>query len=308
MKRNKGFPYREKKKQKSKLPEDRRPHISVRMPLRGWVRREELEEATGDVGFYIPSLKYIEDSGRPNWTRQEAHTLIDSYANIAWKDNQEFRRNMAKLAGHFMSLFDKQKGLCALTDLPLLGAPGMKHYGIGIDLLHKKRGPVKGNIRLVSCPLAVMRYRYPQYATQSVALPNRKHYPNFDITYAIAHTIYWYIDRKVPFKNLPIRVEFPPESDQRPSSRYDTSKGMIKFLWVYADPSLSTYNDLKISQDSFFRVYLDGADLRLEGTDKIVERHIPLTDPSFDIEKEICDAVKLCFRRGLHIKFRKSSY
>lgn len=306
MKHHKGYPYREKKKQRTKVDEDRRPHVAVRMPLRGWVRRSELEAATGGTDFHIPNLKYIEDKGRPSWTRQEAHSLIDMYAQIAWAKKPEYRKEMAKLAGHFINLFDRQEGLCAITKLPLLGAPGMLYYGIGIDLLQKKRGPVKGNIRLVSCPLALTRYRWPVFATQQIELPRREHYPNQDITYALAHNLYWYIDKRVPFKHLPVTVEFRKEKDiSGNDGRY--MAGFIEFVWSVALPTDVTWQAMNVESNRFFKVRLLGDVLDLEGTDKIVERRLPLTDPSIDFEKEICEEALRTLKRGLHIKFRGES-
>lgn len=306
----KGFPYREKKKRKTTVVEDRRPHVAVRIPLRGWVQRKELEEATGNTDFHIPNLKYINDNGQRNWSRQEAHTLIEMYANIAWKDKPEFKSRMNKLAGHFLNLWERNGGLCAITKIPLLGAPGMLSYGIGIDLLQKKRGPVKGNIRLVSCPLAVTRYKYPQFCTQKVELPNTKNYMEkvngvtkvskyHDVSYAIAHHFYWYAKQKALFKNLPVSITFP----------HISRKVLIQFSWIYATPKNNTWSDMEYGPTTFFVVRLDNDIIRLQDlrTGGLRERKFSLADPNIDLFNEITKEAKMGFSRGLHISLRRDA-
>jgi hypothetical protein len=294
------------------------------MPLRGWVRREELKKTT-DTDFHIPDLKYIEDRSKQKWDRQEAHTLIDEYARITWGRKSEYRSAMGKLVGHFLQLWDKQEGLCAITKIPLLGGPGMNGYGVGIDLLRKKQGPRKGNIRLVSCPLAVHRYRYPTLGTQRIELPIKKDFGNFDISYSIAHHLYWHFDKYTPFKFLPVWIDFPFGKPDTYFPRWSQSKSaiLVRFRWTIGIPPDTTWGKFIESQEIFFRASIcDDVILTAGINEDSFEDHywsmfdptrvrvgqtIPLSDPTVNLEKEITERAKHSLLRGLHVKLRRAN-
>lgn len=303
----KGYPYREKKKKRQNKPEDHRPHVAVRMPLRGWIRREDLaKESDSDLDFYIPNLKYINDKDRPKWTRDEAQTLIDMYAKIAWPQKRfpEFHREMGKLGGHFLTIWRKQKGLCAMSKLPLLGGPGMAGYGIGIDLIKPKNGPTKGNIRLLSCILAVSRFREKLYRTQQIELPQRDKFMGYDVTYAISHFLYWELVKLKPFRNCPVQILFPV-TQQMSNHWGQLISGFVTFYYKFDIPRDNTWTSTKDTYNSpFFTAALVDDRILLRGTDKTCEREIPLSNPEIDVIAEIIKEAKNSFVKGLHIALR----
>lgn len=303
MKCNKGFPYKEKKKAKKRTRPvvDRRPHLATLRPLAGWFNKPTIE--CDDDGFCTPNPKYLNANWLPgtSLSRQDACALIDAYANIAWKDKPGYRMAMFDLVGHFMNLYERQDGRCAISNIPLIGTPGMKFHGVGIDLLRKKCGPVKGNIRLVSCPIAVMRSRYTAHANYSIELPKREMYPTQDITYALVHSLYWYITANAPFKYLPIKVKFRPERD---IPRYsDLPPSFVEFHCATGNPRKADYATMEISVYTFLSVHMDQDRLLLDAyksgqvNRKPYSSVIMLGDPGVIFERAICDEVLLSFSR-----------
>ena len=226
---NKGFPHKERKKAKTKLPEDKRPHIH--QPSTWW----RSEEAKDERAFYIPHIKIIKNRSRWDdnakmdvWSTQEAHTLIDMWAEISWGRHSDHHKNMSKLVRYFKKLWIKQRGNCAITNLPLHGAPGCLGHGIGIDIINHDFGIRKGNVRLVSAPIAATRYYYPQWRTQQVDMINPENYKEWPVFWAILKHIQWWLLKEKPFRWLPIKVVFPKPKLTKPDERLST---WIDFQW-----------------------------------------------------------------------------
>lgn len=200
--RGKGYPYRERKKSKTNLPPDNRPHVKQRRVYPTRTLEEKLEEQD----FALPDIRFNEDQ---EWSRHEACILIDKWAEISWGKSSNHHKAMLKLSGHFLKLWRKQNGRCAVTGLSLYGSPGCGARGIGIDIINTNFGVRKGNIRLVSAPIAITRLFYPDWRTQQVETINPKHYEKYPIFLAVIKHIQWYILETEPFKNLPVRISFP---------------------------------------------------------------------------------------------------
>jgi hypothetical protein len=232
MKANKGFPYHEAKKPKTKVCEDKRPHLNQYPAY-----YQSKQESKHDPKFCIPDIRNDcvnwskTGEKRNKWTKPEIYALIDHWAEIAWGTGSDTHKKMSKLAGYFGKLWIRQGGRCAITGIKLFGAPGLLGRGIGIDIINHDFGIRKGNLRLVSAPLAKTRwYLYPN-RTQTVADLDPKRYAKWPIFWAVLKHIQWELKRKQTFKNLPVNIQFPTQ-DGRAGPR----QPWIRFVWATIIP------------------------------------------------------------------------
>jgi hypothetical protein len=100
-----------------------------------------------------------------DWTNEQAENLIEKYALVAQRYNRKWhdiwQREMKREIRLFRRAWRSQHGKCAITGIPLLGGPGLVGHGIGIDVIEPEVGIKKGNIRLVSIPMALSRLSLP---------------------------------------------------------------------------------------------------------------------------------------------------
>jgi hypothetical protein len=178
-----------------------------------------------------------------NWTKKEAHALIDMWAFVCWGVGSNFHKSMSHQVGLIPQLWNKQRGRCAVSGLELGGGPADGRRAIGIDIIKKKMGIRKGNIRLVCGPLAVTRWIDPGMQTKTVMMPNPENYEGYDITFAIVKHIEWAM-RADFFKNLPVLVKFPmDEEDKDKTSPVPTPPATVfniaEFSWFTMLPERS---------------------------------------------------------------------
>lgn len=310
----KGFPYREKKKAKTKVKEDHRPHLGRwtyghhRWASNEWITNEP-ETVAEKRKFHIPDLRHPNRVGN-EWTRQEAHTLIDMWAEVSWGLDSERHRAMSRQAGYFNKLWRKQKGMCALTGIPLYGAPGCRQHGIGIDIINFDFGIQKGNIRLVSAPMAITRLQHPDWRTQQVASLNPKDYEDWPVFWAVLKHIHWWLVREQPFKNKPVQISFPvptlSNQDDNPPKPWIEFKWLVKYpsndtreAWdlMKLHNSCLTFCSVMFKDDYLYFYVLKGrhtgsfthADFRIQFRDPITHAdfRIQLCDPTIHIEKKV---------------------
>lgn len=239
MSRGKGFPYKEAKKPKTATKPDRRPHISIHTPY-------GIDEQY-DFSFTFPNGKgYREHPIK--WTKPEIFHLIDKWASISWGSGSLEHTKVNELAGHILTLYERQKGLCAVTGVPLFGGPGLRECGIGIDIINWAVGVKRGNIRLVSAPFALSRLYTDFDRTYDRPLRTDEFTVKqqfSDIQYVIMKHIQTRMMKDDPFKSQPVVVKFKRlsgSSDEWPrtirNKRHRTSTGHL-------DPS-----PLRVSSDS----------------------------------------------------------
>jgi len=305
MKIHKGFPYREKKKKRTREVEDLRPHLFVEIPYRGTVRRSQIEKEidskSTERNFCVPNLQYIEDHGREEWDKNDAHTLIDLYAMVAWNKSKGFHAKMSRLVTHFQSLWRRQKGKCAVTDLPLIGGPGLGCYGIGIDVLRRKQGPSKGNIRLVSFPIAIAR-TFSMRRSQELEMPKKGYYKNQPIAHIIAHNMFWKLKKEQPFKNLPVQISFPEQGKRS----YGRPPYLVVFSWDLPKTNHALDQNRYHSESEFCKVAIDGEVIKIDGLmAEFAHAHeyktikLSLGDPTIDVFQIIIEEAKKNFSVGL---------
>lgn len=306
-----GYPYREKKKARSKFPEDKRPHTGYN-PYTRWIRAHE----EPDNHTYVPDIKIQPRKGN-EWGRNEVHQLFEIYSDVSWGRKSQKYRDLVKLDTHFMKLWKAQKGCCAMSGAPLLGAAGIGGQGIGIDIINHSMPIRKGNIRIVSAPLALTRYRCENYRTQDIKQLDPNHYQHLPVYFAILKHIQWYFQEKRPFKNLPIVVEFPEPSKSH-QSRIGSSilcktgfldpKGYKLDQWTNPIITLETpricdiflVDDVLVTALNTFRInepsWFVPAGRRLEDTNY----RISLGDPTIQIEKYVANIILMAFQNYLH--------
>lgn len=192
---------RETKKPKTKRKPDKRPHLGMHIPNRGWVSKEELkpekEQELPDAYWY-PGR----DTNQPSaWSKQDAQSLIDMYAATVWGTNSTNHNEMSGNVTHFRNLYRKQKGRCIISEVPIYGGPGLVEHGIGIDLLIPKRGARRGNVRLVSAPLAATRFLHQSYPDYGKL---KYYYESYPITWVIFKRLQQAIIKNRCFKYWPI--------------------------------------------------------------------------------------------------------
>ncbi len=278
MNNRRGYPYREKKKKPAK------------------VKAVETYVSPPADEFDKPKLG---ESPPATWSRQDAQVIIDSYADLAWPGHLELRRNMLKLTGYFIRLWEKQCGRCALTGLSLYGAVGLGYYGIGIDLLRKGVGVTKGNIRLVSCPLAYSRYY--NALDQKIFLPDQTISDDFgsvDVAHALARSLYRKITDEMTFKHMPITVTMP--QDLKRAFERGT---FVEFAWNLQLPQ-DSWNKIKFDNTKFLDAYVHNDVIHIGekpnsdpfGPMNVGKIQMPISDPTIDYESVICDEAKKAFK------------
>jgi hypothetical protein len=206
---------RESKKPKTKWKPDRRPHLGIYIPRKGWVSNEELkptkEEKKLPDAYWYPGR----DTNPPGaWSKQDAQSLIDMYAAVCWGTNSNTHNEMTGNVTHFRSLYKKQKGKCAITGTPIYGGPGLHEHGIGIDLLVPKRGARRGNIRLISAPLAITRFLHQSYPDYGKPL-NPQDFEGYPITWVVYKQLQQTIIQHKSFKYWPIVFKWDVPRSQR---------------------------------------------------------------------------------------------
>lgn len=141
---------------------------------------------------------------RSEWTKEEFRCLISEYGLVSGWHNKT-RTEAADALSLIKFVWRKQNGLCAVSDLPLLGPPGCLGSGVGIDLLERRFGFRKGNVRLVSCPFAITRLEWHE---PIINILNDEHYQNLPISFAIFKHLQWAFEDCKDLKHLPIDIRF----------------------------------------------------------------------------------------------------
>lgn len=302
--RGKGYPYRERKKEKSKLPQDKRPHVvcGTGIPYKTTVAETERR-------FYVPRKKATKDLYI--WTKSECFTLIDMWAEISWipAHKPKFHTDMAKLAMYFQKLWRKQHGKCAISNIDLAGAPSCRSKGIGIDIINYDRGVEKGNIRLVSAPIAMTRLIDIDLRTQSMAPMLMDAYDEWSIYAAIMKHIQFAF-KKRPFRWLPVMIQF-----KTPAQVENKNKSWIEFVSTIRYPSDNTIDGWmacsETDQFTFFSVQFHDGDLvcvdkanwdfnyKVMMQAGTILKRLPLCDPSIDLVHEVVKLAKSQFRTSM---------
>jgi hypothetical protein len=278
-KQSKGFPYKEKKKARTNLPEDKRPHTRR---VHSWWRSEE--EPKEERAFYVPNIKvdalrygtirWSERDKMDVWTLPEVHTLIDMWARISWGTGSKFHKEMSRQARYFRSLWIKQRGRCAITGIPLEGAPGCRGRGIGIDIINQRFGIRKGNIRLVSAPVAFTRYKCKDIRHGLIRSLDPIDYERWPIYFAILKHFQWYIQKiKNPFSEVPVNITFPrPWHWRRSHSR---NPWIVFEWWCYypLSDTIESWESASIEKTTFSKVFFED--------DKILISHLRQDHPRF---------------------------
>lgn len=322
MKNSKGYPYREKRKAKTKQKEDHRPHLGhwsyVKrfkrdgMWTRDWVPNKP-EETHESRRFHRPDIRHHD---RSEWTLQEAHTLIDMWAEVSWGLGSSFHSQMSQKARYFRRLWKKQEGRCAITGIELHGAPGCGGRGIGIDIINYDFGIRKGNLRLVSAPLAITRLTLPDCRTQQIAQITPKNYKEWPIFFAILKHYQWWLIKKQPFKHLPVDITFPTPTIVNQSE--PRRSPWVEFRWHCRHPcdnTVEAWEDFELQNNStkFMSICFQDDVINVEilkerhGVHPIHERSmggaadfsIQLCDPHVDFNKQLTQWALLGFS-GIH--------
>lgn len=296
----KGYPYRDKKKPKTNLPEDRRPHLGRWLyqyrgrPGNEWIPTKP-EEKPKERRIRTPDIRHHD---RTEWTLQEAHTLIDMWAEISWGRGSKLHKAMGRRGRYFRRLWNKQKGRCAVTGIELYGAPGCGGRGIGIDIINYKFGIQKGNVQLVSAPIAYTRYKSKSIRHGVVEPMNPCMYEKWPVFWAVIKHFQWYVQANNPFAGVPVVIKFPAPSMQRQEDR----KSWIEFEWQCWYPGGPTWSDTSTDQTRFaFATFFDDkigiSYLKAKHMSRFprygqrnIELHdheIQLCDPNVDFNKEI---------------------
>lgn len=308
----KGFPYKERKKAKTNLPKDKRPHIEHPST---WWRSEEVKD---ERAFYIPNIKAIQKSSRWDdnakmdvWTNQEAHTLIDMWAEISWGRHSDHHTAMSNLVRYFKKLWIKQRGKCAISGIQLHGAPGCFGRGIGIDIINYDFGIRKGNIRLVSAPIAITRLQHPQWRTQQVNMINPEKYKEWPVFWAMLKHIQWWLLKEKPFRWLPVKIVFPEpketKSDERPSTWIDFQWQMFYpdnntiMAWKTLIHKNSHFCGVNFRDDQINITYknIEGYGYKSTYDWHMIDHQIPICDPTLHFESQVAKMAEIGFVASL---------
>jgi ligand-binding SRPBCC domain-containing protein len=178
-------------------------------------------------------------NNRAEWTKDEIKQLITDYGLLAWP--ADMRTEAVNIVGLVQNLWQKQNGLCAVSDLPLTGPPGHLGSGIGINLLNWKFGLRKGNLRLVSCPFAITRLDFDEPIVDKL---NDNQYKNLPISFAIFKHLQWAFEDCREFRHLPISIRFEEPSWKHQHKAYnDTQRSCLINLHIKqpTSPTISGY-------------------------------------------------------------------
>lgn len=296
----KGYPYRESKKPKTKLPEDRRPHLGRWLyPRRGTPRNEWLpdkpEETPEERRVHRPDIRHYD---RTEWSLQEAYTLIDMWAEVSWGRGSKFHKEMARRARYFRRLWNKQKGRCAVTGIDLYGAPGCGGRGIGIDIINYKFGIRKGNIRLVSAPIAYTRHKCKSVRHGIIEPMNPVIYESWPVFWAVIKHFQWYMQKRNCFDEIPVIIKFPIPTLENQSG---VPESWIRFEWQCYQPGNETWADTSVDTTEFAKVYFFDDKI---GITYLREHHPRQRGwaPTFDLGRDYDHVIQLC---DPHIDFNK---
>lgn len=304
--KNQSKGYKPKKKPKTKHKEDRRPHLGhwkygtrgIFSSNQSGIWEPTKEETVEERRFHRPDIRRCD---RTEWTLQEAHTLIDMWAEISWGLGSALHKEMSKRARYFRRLWDKQKGLCAVTGIELYGAPGCAGHGIGIDIINSKFGVQKGNIRLVSAPIAYTRYKCKDIRHGVIETMAPAAYERWPIFWAIIKHFQWHVQAQNPFSDMPVIIKFPVPTIKNQDPKQPRPNPWIVFEWRVYYPSSDEYsawgNKMPMDMTEFAKVYFIEDRIHIDYLKKDHPRnrvdwrniHTLTEHGSYDYEIQMCD-------------------
>lgn len=287
------IPQKIRKKERSKILIDKRPHKSVQ--INNHLIDTEIEKHSKCLLSRRDVFK---------WTKAEIHSLIDQHHEIL-KFRPKVVKQLHNLAGHILRRWKRNNFLCEITNLPLLGGLGFGPRAVGIDFKSHKTGAKKHNIRLITAPIAVSRHlgiREPDIKMSTDKFTD-------EILFAISKYLHWAIKDDQRLKYLPIEIKITESSSDHP--RFIDCQAAIPFFnnWSLDDPwtYIQYYHlERKIQTQRVFEATYQGDSITIKYCDEpryydngqkinytFVEKMLPLSDPNINLMKEVTNGIYL---------------
>lgn len=168
---------------------------------------EKRIRAVGTGFIKLPPLGQIyKAANNIVWSRPELHNAIAQYAQHAWVDRPQYEPAAQKMVGYLQQLLRKNKFCCPITGVKLFGDTNFLSHGLGLDLITYRYGVVKGNIRLISSPLALIRcFGQPDPIVNGI---DYNAFIPMPVSYVICRLLRQRLEEDKRFRNLPFTVTF----------------------------------------------------------------------------------------------------